>query len=108
MREGAALTVGEIMTKALDTEPTIDMTQGFRCGSVPSQPHPAAAPHIVPADLGALAAFTGKFRGAGFNTIFRPQNFALSPTPLPNPPQPPTDNVLELNLTEETLDFSAQ
>jgi nucleoid-associated protein YgaU len=95
------------MTKALDTEPAIDMTQGFRWGQVPSGPHPAAAPHIVAADLGALAAFTGKFRGAGFNTIFRPQNFALSPTPLPNPPQPPTDNVLELNLTEETLDFSA-
>jgi len=95
------------MTKALDTEPAIDMTQGFRWGSVPSQPHLAAAPHIVPADLGALAAFTGKFRGAGFNTIFRPQNFALSPTSFANAPQGPNDNVLELNLTAETLDFSA-
>ena len=95
------------MTKALDTEPAIDMTQGFRWGQVRSGPHPAAAPHIVAADLGALAAFTGKFRGVGFNTIFRPQNFALSPTQVTNAPQGPNDNVLELNLTEETLDFSA-
>jgi len=100
------------MTKALDTEPAIDMTQGFRWGHVPSggtrlEPHVPTTPDIVPADLGALASFSGKFRGAGFNTIFRPQNFAVSPTPLANPPQGPNDNILELNLTEETLDFSA-
>jgi nucleoid-associated protein YgaU len=57
--------------------------------------------------LGALAAFTGKFRGAGFNTIFRPFNGDLSTLNLTTtPPQGPADNVLELNLTEETLDFS--
>jgi len=93
------------MTKALDAEPAIDMTQGFRWGQVPSEPQ-QLAPHIQAADLGVLASFSGKFRGAGFNTIFRPQNVTVSPTPLPNPPQPPTDNVLELNLTQETLDFS--
>lgn len=45
------------------------------------------------------------FKGTGFNTIFRPQN-AGSPTPLPTP-VPESDNILELNLTEETLAFSA-
>jgi phage tail protein X len=95
------------MTKALDTEPAIDMTQGFRWGSVPSGPRPAIAPQIVAADLGALAAFTGRFKGVGFNTIFRPLNAALSPVTLANAPHGPNDNVLELNLTKETLDFSS-
>jgi hypothetical protein len=45
--------------------------------------------------------------GNGFNTIFRPDSTA-SPTTLPNPvpPAPPHDNILELNLTSETLSFS--
>jgi len=57
-------------------------------------------------DLGAIASFTGTFKGAGFNTIFRPQDSAATPTPLPNPAHGPDDNILELNLTEETLSFS--
>lgn len=56
--------------------------------------------------LGALAALAGVvFKGPGFNTIFRPQN-AASPTPLPTP-VPGSDNILELNLTQESLAFSA-
>jgi hypothetical protein len=46
--------------------------------------------------------------GNGFNTIFRPDSTA-SPTQLPNPvppPPPPRDNILELNLTSESLSFS--
>jgi hypothetical protein len=58
-------------------------------------------------DLGAIASFTGTFKGTGFNTIFRPQDFAVTPTPLPNPTHGPDDNILELNLTEETLSFSS-
>ncbi|MBV9547110.1 MAG: hypothetical protein JOY61_22300 [Chloroflexi bacterium] len=47
------------------------------------------------------------FRGNGFNTIFRPQNLALTPTDLGGPAnQGPDDNVLELNLTSERLTFS--
>jgi hypothetical protein len=57
-------------------------------------------------DLGAIASFTGTFKGSGFNTIFRPQDFAVTPTPLPNPTHGPDDNILELNPTEETLSFS--
>ena len=55
--------------------------------------------------LGPLAAFAGTFKGNGFNTIFRPQNSA-TPTPLPIP-QLSSDNILELNLTQETLSFSS-
>jgi hypothetical protein len=53
--------------------------------------------------LGPLAAFVGTWRGNGFNTIFRP-NSPQTPTPLPIPEG--GDNVLELNLTEESLAFS--
>lgn len=56
--------------------------------------------------LGPLASFTGTFTGNGFNTIFRP-NSPFTPTPLPLPPIGPDDNVLELNLTQEALTFSA-
>jgi hypothetical protein len=55
--------------------------------------------------LGPLAAFKGTFAGNGFNTIFRPDN-PITPTPLPVP-VPGSDNILELNLTHETLSFSA-
>ena len=64
------------------------------------RPAPAAAP-----TLGPLAAFAGTFTGNGFNTIFRPDSLA-TPTPLPIPVAG-SDNVLELNLTSETLSFSS-
>jgi hypothetical protein len=60
-------------------------------------------PALTPS-LGPLTAFTDTFTGHGFNTIFRPN--LGSPTPLPVPPVGPNDNVLELNLTSETLTFS--
>jgi hypothetical protein len=72
------------------------------------------ADHTKPGDpappppLGPLSAFVGDFVGNGFNTIFRPDS-AATPTVLPNPvppPPPPRDNILELNLTSETLSFS--
>ena len=53
--------------------------------------------------LGPLAAFVGTWKGNGFNTIFRP-NSPQTPTPFPTPAG--GDNVLELNLTEESLAFS--
>jgi hypothetical protein len=53
--------------------------------------------------LGPLSAFTGTFRGSGFNTIFRPN--LGTPTLLPVPVTG-SDNLLELNLTQETLSFS--
>ncbi|HLI40021.1 MAG TPA: heme-binding protein [Streptosporangiaceae bacterium] len=76
---------------------------GFRFGEVSSLTAPRALSSSVPS-LGPLAAFAGTFRGSGFNTIFRPDN-KQTPTPLPVPVNG-SDNVLELNLTQETLSFS--
>jgi hypothetical protein len=67
---------------------------------------------VIPAPpLGVLANFTGEFAGTGFNTIFRPNSGPPTTTTFPNPVSPappisPSENVLELNLTTETLTFS--
>jgi len=70
--------------------------------------HAYWSPSVPPAPLDA---FTGIWTGNGFNTIFRPNKNA---TKLPNlPPNNPSadpssdpDNLLQLNLTFETLTFS--
>jgi hypothetical protein len=79
------------------------LPSGFRFGEAASFTAPRAVSSATPT-LGPLAAFTGTFRGSGFNTIFRPDSSA-TPTPLPKPISG-SDNVLELNLTQETLSFS--
>lgn len=96
------------MTDTIPTEPDLERTRGFRWGQVPPvRGLGLAADAAEPApDLGAIASFTGTFKGAGFNTIFRPQDFAVTPTLLPNPAHGPDDNIFELNLTEEILSFS--
>jgi hypothetical protein len=91
-----------------DTKPraTIQLPSDFVFGEL--RPDHATAPAPAPAPpLGPLSAFVGDWVGNGFNTIFRPDSTA-TPTPLPNPvpAQPPHDNILELNLTSETLSFS--
>src|SRR6478752_6690083 len=67
----------------------------------------ARPPVTLPPTLGPLSAFTGTFTGQGFNTIFRPDS-ATTPTEMPGPinTTDPPDNVLELNLTDETMSFS--
>lgn len=82
----------------------VQIPTDFIINEVPFQPGvaPPAPADIAPA-LGPLKAFTGTFIGRGFNTIFRPQNSA-TPTDLPTP-QPDSDNILELNLTIESLSF---
>ena len=64
----------------------------FTINEVPVEPGiaPLAATEPPP-PLGPLAAFTKKFTGRGFNTIFRPQN-STTPTELPIP-QPNSDNI---------------
>jgi hypothetical protein len=66
-----------------------------------------ALPVRLGPNLGPLSVFVGTFAGQGFNTIFRPDS-KKTPTPMPGPIQTtdPADNVLELNLTKETLSFS--
>lgn len=85
--------------------PSFLLPSNFEFGAVPSQEgtgEPAPAPPQTPS-LGPLAAFTGTFTGNGFNTIFRPD--LGSPTTLPTSVGS-SDNLLELNLTSETLSFS--
>lgn len=73
---------------------------------------PASTPTATSSSpLGVLANFTGQFAGTGFNLIFRPNSGPPTTTTFPNPvtpapPTPPSENVLELNLTTETLTFS--
>jgi hypothetical protein len=96
------------MADTVPTEQVLDLTSGFRWSEVPPTRERRLAALAAPAepDLGGIAGFTGTFRGHGLNTIFRPQDFAVTPTPLPNPANGRNDNILEINLTEETLAFS--
>jgi len=84
-------------------ETALSLPSGFRFDEVSSLTALRARASAAPS-LGPLAAFTGTFRGSGFNLIFRPDSTA-TPTPLPVPVTG-SDNVLELNLTLETLSFS--
>jgi hypothetical protein len=112
-----------------DTAPAagITLAPGFSIQSVDGQLEPSLRPQIpvisplIPihpppaapaqAPLGVLTNFTGTFAGSGFNLIFRPNGAApttiIFPVPVtPAPPAVPNENVLELNLTQETLSFS--
>jgi hypothetical protein len=97
------------MADTVPTEQVLEQTRGFRWGEVPPTRERRLAAQAAPAepDLGGIAGFVGTFSGNGLNTIFRPQDFDVTPTPLPNPATGPNDNILEINLTEETLSFSA-
>ena len=86
----------------------IDEIRPVRQGSLGEH---AALPVSPPPPLGVLANFVGEFAGTGFNTIFRPNSRAPTTTTFPKPvnpvpPTPPSENVLELNLTSETLSFA--
>jgi hypothetical protein len=86
----------------LSLEPVLLGPTGFRFGEVSSLTGLRNTVSSAPS-LGPLSAFTGAFRGSGFNTIFRPD--LGTPTRLPLPVTG-SDNLLELNLTQETLSFS--
>ena len=86
----------------INLEPALFRPSDFRFGEVSSLTTFRDSASSVPS-LGPLAAFTGVFHGSGFNTIFRPD--LGSPTKLPVPVSE-SDNLLELNLTQETLSFS--
>jgi len=98
----------------MDTEdtstPAISLPASFMIDEIKFgiTPKPASPPP----PLGVLANFAGSFAGTGFNTIFRPNSGPPTTTMFPNPvsptpPNPPSENVLELNLTTETLSFSS-
>ena len=92
--------------KSLPEGATINLPSDFKIHGVTSKLL-AERPSTTPAPpLLVLDHFRGTFAGNGFNTIFRPQSSA-TPTIFPNNPTVgATDNVLELNLTSETLAFA--
>ncbi|KAE9377533.1 hypothetical protein N431DRAFT_553946 [Stipitochalara longipes BDJ] len=102
-------------TTASTTPPAaITIPSDFSIHEVDDKLDPKARPDIAEArsaPLGVLANFTGEFAGTGFNLIFRPNSGPPTTTTFPNPVSPappavPSENVLELNLTTETLTFS--
>ena len=85
---------------------SISLPPGFEIHGVTrkllsKQPSTTPAPPLL-----VLDSFQGTFTGNGFNTIFRPQSSATPTIFTNNPTQGATDNVLELNLTTETLAFA--
>jgi hypothetical protein len=77
---------------------------GVPATAAPNAP-PAAKDVVEQAELGVLKNFKGAFFGHGYNMIFRPFD-GNTQFPNPTPNAGPADNVLELNLTKETLTFS--
>src|SRR3954451_485734 len=97
----------DIMDEEAKLKVATSLPSGFKIKEVVPQPlgHPPLGLAAPAPSLGPLAAFVGNFHGSGFNTIFRP-NSTQTPTRLPNGPAV-GDNVLQLNLTSETLSFSS-
>jgi hypothetical protein len=92
-----------VAKEALELKPALSLPAHFEIREVAVEGLQVPPRPVSPPSLGPLAAFTGVFKGKGFNTIFRPDSLR-TPTQLPT--QVGGDNVLELNLTEETLSFS--
>lgn len=92
------------MTETTHTQAALSASANFLFGPAHERTPPSSTTPLPP--LGPLAVFTGNWKGLGFNTIFRP-NSSSTPTKLPVPAVGPSDNILELNLTQETLSFSA-
>ena len=80
----------------------MDFEKGFEWRTIdPLRTSPEAeALRHAPNPLGPLAELPGTWRGHGFNVIWRPHQVGLPGDP------PNQDRVLELNLTEETLEFT--
>jgi hypothetical protein len=70
----------------------MDFKANFKLVPIPAIPRPLGGP--APSPLGPLAQLGGTWKGTGFNQIFRPFFGAGS------------DNFLELNLTQETLELT--
>jgi hypothetical protein len=74
----------------------MELAPGFAYNPDPS-PRPTPGPEPAPAiNLGLLAGLAGRWTGKGFNTIWRPDQ-----------PSNGQDRFLELNVTDETLEFTA-
>lgn len=103
--------VGATPSKSEVTIPTIILPSNYQIQSQDGRldVNPAPITRVDEPPLGVLTNFAGNFAGAGFNLIFRPNSGETTFTnPLPPPaiPNPPNENVLELNLTWESLSFA--
>ena len=97
---------------------SISLPPDFKFAPQDNRLEPSKAPRAgtPPPPLGILGKFHGTFAGKGFNMIFLPNSGPPNGTSFPkdfqNPvagppiPQAPNKNVLELNLTQETISFS--
>lgn len=101
-----------VLSPTEPTPPTITVPSNFNIDSQDNRlkqkttSHTDTSAHKPPPPLGVLTNFTGTFVGTGFNSIFRPNSNTTFPNPIIPTPSAPSDNVLELNLTTETLSFS--
>lgn len=89
----------------------ITLPSSFQIQSVDEKLEQKQVEDTTTPPLGVLSNFTGTFGGSGLNLIFRPNSAAPTTTTFPNPvtpapPKPPSENVLEINLTSETLSFA--
>ena len=111
---GSQVPLSEATSAATPSPAVIALPKGFQIqsqdGRLKHRTPPTQPSTDPPPPLGVLANFTGTFAGTGFNTIFRPNNGTKGttfPNPVnPPPPQVPSENTLELNLTQETLSFA--
>jgi hypothetical protein len=93
---------------ATDTDkPVIALGGEFKFGPVDGVVEAPIKVLNPPPPLGPLNPMVGAWKGSGFNTIFRPLNPASPVDPKVFPVKPTGDNVLELNLTSESLVFTA-
>jgi hypothetical protein len=79
--------IGGKTMQEIHLETAFSLPSGFKIREVSELTETRAVASSAPS-LGPLTAFTGTFKGHGFNTIFRPDS-AASPTPLPLPVPPP-------------------
>ena len=102
-----SVTKGIYMSDTTLDKANISLPKDFKFGEVdPAFTRKVGLLAQTTTSLGPLVHFVGRWQGNGFNTIFRPDN-PVTPT-APTLPHPLTagDNILELNLTSESLSFS--
>ena len=99
-----------ILPGTINLPPAFEIqSQDSRLEQTSSNSKVAQVAAVTPPTLGVLSNFAGTFAGTGFNLIFRPNSAGGTTFPNPVSPAPPTapnENVLEINLTEESLAFS--
>src|SRR5947209_15699648 len=85
------------MTVGIELDPNFAFPgTGFAQDSVAAAAAAPAAAAVTAAQLGPLAELPGTWKGHGFNAIWRPHPLASG-----------QDRFLELNLTDETIVFTA-